>query len=148
MTPKYRTALFAGSFNPFTTGHKSIVDRTLRVCDRVVVGFGSNPAKPDAGLAGRMESVRRVFADEPRVEVASYSGLTVEFARECGADFMVRGVRGVSDYEYERNLAEVNLRISGIETLLMPSLPELGFVSSSMVRELAANGRDVSEFLP
>ena len=99
MTPKYRTALFAGSFNPFTTGHKSIADRTLRVCDRVVVGFGSNPAKPDAGLAGRMESVRRVFADEPRVEVASYSGLTVDFARECGADFMVRGVRGVSDYE-------------------------------------------------
>lgn len=148
MTPKFRTALFAGSFNPFTVGHKSIVDRTLRICDRVVVGFGSNPAKPDAGLVERIAAAKRVFADEPRVTVVQYAGLTVDFARECGADFMVRGVRGTSDYEYERNLAEINLRISGIETLLMPSLPELGYVSSSMVRELAANGRDVSEFLP
>lgn len=148
MTPKYKTALFAGSFNPFTIGHKSIVDRTLRICDRVVVGFGSNPGKPDTGLVERIAATKRVFAGEPRVTVVQYGGLTVDFARECGADFMVRGVRGTADYEYERNLAEVNLRISGIETLLMPALPELGYVSSSMVRELAANGRDVREFLP
>lgn len=140
--------LFAGSFNPFTIGHKSIVERTLAICDRVVVGVGYNPAKPADDAEERVETIRRIFAGEPRVEAELYSGLTVDFARKCGADFMVRGVRGVNDFEYERNLAEVNLRISGIETLLMPALPELSFVSSSMVRELAANGYDVSGFLP
>lgn len=148
MTQKYRTALFAGSFNPFTIGHKSIVERTLAICDHVVVAVGYNQAKPATDAEKRLESIKRIFADEPRVEAALYSGLTVDFARECGADFMVRGVRGVSDFEYERNLAEVNLRISGIETLLMPALPELSFISSSNVRELAANGYDITKFLP
>lgn len=145
---KIRTGLFAGSFNPFTIGHKSIVERTLAICDRVVVAVGYNPAKPAEDAEKRVEAIRRIFAGEPRVEAELYSGLTVDFARKCGAHFMVRGVRGVNDFEYERNLAEVNLRISGIETLLMPALPELSFVSSSMVRELAANGYDVSRFLP
>ncbi len=148
MTQKYRTALFAGSFNPFTIGHKSIVERTLAICDRVVVAVGYNQAKPATDAEKRLESIKRIFADEPRVETALYSGLTVDFARKCGADFMVRGVRGVSDFEYERNLAEVNLRISGIETLLMPALPELSYISSSNVRELAANGYDITKFLP
>lgn len=148
MNRKYRTALFAGSFNPFTIGHKSIVERTLSICDHVVVAVGYNPAKPADDAKKLMENISRIFADEPRVEAALYSGLTVDFARECGADFMVRGLRGVSDFEYERNLAEVNLRISGIETLLMPALPELSYISSSTVRELADNGYDVSRFLP
>lgn len=148
MTQKYKTALFAGTFNPFTIGHKSIVDRTLRLCDRVVIGFGYNRDKPDSDIESRMAEAERAFSQDPRVSVARYSGLTVDFARECGADFMVRGVRGTTDFEYERNLAEINLRISGIETVLLPALPELSYVSSSMVRELAANGRDVKEFLP
>jgi len=148
MTQKFRTALFAGSFNPFTIGHKSIVERTLAICDRVVVAVGYNPAKPIDDADKRVAAIRKIFADNQNVEAALYSGLTVDFARKCGADFMVRGVRGVSDFEYERNLAEVNLRISGIETMLMPALPELSYISSSTVRELAANGYDVSRFLP
>lgn len=148
MTPKSRTALFAGSFNPFTIGHKSIVDRTLSLCDRVVIGLGANPDKPDDSVDARIKAIERVYADDPRVTVERYSGLTVDFARECGADFMVRGVRSVADFEYERNLADVNLHISGIETLLLTALPELSYISSSMVRELASHGRDVTGYLP
>lgn len=148
MTPKFRTALFAGSFNPFTIGHKSIVDRTLSLCDRVVIGLGANPDKPDDSVDARIKAIERVYADDPRVTVERYSGLTVDFARECGADFMVRGVRSVADFEYERNLADVNLHISGIETLLLTAMPELSYISSSMVRELASHGRDVTGYLP
>ncbi len=147
MTRNYRKVLFAGTFNPFTIGHKSIVDRLLAMGESVVIGIGHNPDKPDMDLERRLAEIREVYSDQPRVEVAKYSGLTVDFARACGADYMVRGVRNSADFEYERNLAEINLRISGVETLLMPSLPELGFVSSSMVRELQANGRDAKEFI-
>ena len=139
--------LYAGTFNPFTIGHKSIVDRLLAMGERVVIGIGHNPDKPDLGIERRLEDIREIYRENPRVEVAKYVGLTVDFARACGADYMVRGVRNSTDFEYERNLAEINLRISGVETLLMPSLPELGFVSSSMVRELRANGRDATEFI-
>ncbi|MGN0237782.1 MAG: pantetheine-phosphate adenylyltransferase [Lepagella sp.] len=147
MTRTYSKVLFAGTFNPFTIGHKSIVDRLLAMGESVVIGIGHNPDKPDMDLERRLAEIREVYRDEPRVEVAKYSGLTVDFAQACGADYMVRGVRNSADFEYERNLAEINLRISGVETLLMPSLPELGFVSSSMVRELQANGRDATEFI-
>ncbi len=147
MTRNYRKVLFAGTFDPFTIGHKSIVDRLLAMGESVVIGMGHNPDKPDMDLERRLADIREVYREEPRVEVAKYSGLTVDFARACGAVYMVRGVRNSADFEYERNLAEINLRISGVETLLMPSLPELGFVSSSMVRELQANGRDAKEFI-
>ena len=147
MTRNYRKVLYAGTFNPFTIGHKSIVDRLLAMGERVVIGIGHNPDKPDMDIERRLEDIREIYREDPRVEVAKYVGLTVDFARACGADYMVRGVRNSADFEYERNLAESNLRISGVETLLMPSLPELGFVSSSMVRELQANGRDATEFI-
>lgn len=148
MTQRYKTALFAGTFNPFTIGHKSIADRALRIAEKLVIGFGVNPEKPDPDALGRVADVKRLYADDPRVTVVQYAGLTVDFARECGADFMVRGVRTVADFEYERNLADINLKISGIETILLPALPELSYVSSSMVRELAANGVDVSPYIP
>ncbi|MDE6006461.1 MAG: pantetheine-phosphate adenylyltransferase [Muribaculaceae bacterium] len=148
MTPRFKTALFAGTFNPFTIGHKSIADRVLQIADRLVIGFGVNPDKPDPGAVSRLAGVKRLYADDPRVTVVQYSGLTTDFARECGADFMIRGVRSVADFEYERNLADINLKISGIETLLLPALPELSYVSSSMVRELAANGVDISPYVP
>ncbi len=148
MTPRFKTALFAGTFNPFTIGHKSIGDRALQIADRLVIGFGVNPDKPDPDAIGRIARVKRLYEDDPRVTVVQYSGLTTDFARECGADFMVRGVRSVADFEYERNLADINLKISGIDTVLLTSLPELSYVSSSMVRELASFGADVTKYLP
>ena len=148
MTQRYRTALFPGSFNPFTTGHKSIADRILKIYDRLIIGIGDNIGKKNPDVDANIEKIRRLYAGDARVEVARYEGLTTDFAKEKGVDVMVRGVRNFTDFEYERNLAEVNLRISGIETLLLPALPELGYISSSMVRELQAFGKDVSEFLP
>lgn len=148
MTRKSKTALYPGSFNPFTTGHKSIVDRTLSFCDRVIIAIGRNPGKDNGEASRNASEIRAIYRGCGNVDVKIYEGLTVDVARETGADFMVRGVRNAADFEYERNLAEVNLRISGIETLLMPALPELAFVSSSMVRELQAFGHDVSDFLP
>lgn len=144
-----RTALFAGSFDPFTTGHASIVERALPLFDRIVIGIGRSPDKTASAAAeGRAEAIRSLYADDPRVEVAVYEGLTVNFARRCGAGWLLRGIRSVADFEAERNLADINRRISGIETLLLPALPELGFVSSSMVRELQRYGADTTEFLP
>lgn len=141
------TLLFAGSFNPFTKGHLSIVSRALSFADRIVVAVGVNPGKEDEGIANLAE-IRRIFEDNPRVDVVEYSGLTVEFARAAGADALLRGVRSVKDYEYELGLADTNRDISGLETILLPAEPALSFVSSSMVRELRSHGIDVGRYLP
>ncbi len=144
-----RTAVFPGSFDPFTIGHKDIADRALRIFDRLIIGIGYNVNKPGAiSIEDRVRAISDIYEDEPRVSVESYSGLTVTFAKEHDANFIVRGVREVKDFEYERNLADTNAAISDIETLFLPARPELGFVSSSMVRELIAHGYDASIFLP
>ena len=153
MTHRYpeRIALFPGTFNPFTRGHMSIVSRALALFDRVVIGVGYSPAKPDSadGASRRAEHIAALFAGEPRVEVTAYTGLTVDVCRRIGARFIVRGVRSVTDFEYERGLADVNRQIGdGIETVLLYSLPGDTAVSSSMVRELQSHGVDVSRFLP
>lgn len=144
----HTTAVFPGSFNPFTIGHKSIVDRALGIFDRVVVAVGHNIDKPGDDTARHIEAIRRAFSDNSRVEVTSYSGLTAEFVKRIEASAILRGVRNIADFEYERNLADVNKEILGVETVLMFSLPEYSYISSSMVRELAANGHNVSSLLP
>lgn len=141
-----RTAVFAGSFDPFTLGHADIVRRGLEIFDHIVVAIGVNAAKP--GSQTRATAIRRVFADEPRVEVAVYTCLTVDFAQSLGAQFLLRGVRSVKDFEYERDMADINRQLSGLETVILFSRPELSAVSSSVVRELADYGHDVSAFLP
>lgn len=145
-----RVALFPGSFNPFTLGHKSVVDRVLPLFDRVVIAVGYNEAKGGdvVGAGDRAEAIRCVYRDNPSVEVITYSGLTVDACRRCGARFMVRGVRSVADFEYERSLADINRDIAGIETLLLYTLPCYASVSSSAVRELSRYGCDVSRYLP
>lgn len=144
----HTTAVFPGSFNPFTIGHKSIVDRALGIFDRVVVAVGHNIDKPGDDTTRHIEAIRSAFRDNSRVEVTSYSGLTAEFVKRIEASAILRGVRNIADFEYERNLADVNKEILGVETVLMFSLPEYSYISSSMVRELAANGHDVSSLLP
>ncbi len=147
-----KIGFYAGSFNPFTVGHKSIVDRALRVFDRVIIGIGCNITKADDESARmiekREEEIRAVFAKEPRVTVATYDGLTAEVAMAMGACALIRGVRGVNDFENERTLADVNRELNGIETVIFMALPEHGHVSSSMVRELRHFGKDVSRYLP
>ncbi len=143
-------ALFAGSFDPFTRGHQSIVDRTLKsVADEVIVAVGVNYVKKNLySVEDRISAIERVYANDPRVKVLSYEGLTTDFAKTVGADFLVRGVRSTSDFEFERNIADVNKRLTGIETILLFTEPELSCVSSSVVRELISYGKDVKDFLP
>lgn len=143
-----KTAVFPGTFHPFTIGHQSIVERGLKIFDRIIIAIGYNEHKSAiSDVDARLKDISALYRDDDRVAVASYSGLTVDFVRKCGADCILRGVRGVMDFEYERNLADVNRRLSGVETVLLFTLPEHGFVSGSMVRELAHNGVDVSEYL-
>ena len=157
MTPRFpdsgsqasRVALFPGSFDPFTTGHQSIVDRALPLFDHIVIAIGVNIAKAnDDSILRRVKAISKIYHGDSRITVTTYSGLTVDACRENGAGFILRGVRNVADFEYERNMADANRRISGIETVLLPTLPELSCVSSSMVRELDRFGHDTSTFLP
>ncbi len=144
-----RTALFAGSFDPFTVGHKSIVDRALALFDEIVIGIGVNPAKTPRQTPQQREStIRALYATEPRVKVMQFTGLTVDAARSCGAQFLLRGVRSVADFEYERQLADINRNLSGLESVLIYALPHLASISSSMVRELASHGVDITPYLP
>lgn len=144
-----RIAVFPGSFDPFTTGHQDIADRALAMFDALVIGVGYNINKPGLEFVERrVEIIRELYSGNPKVTVEAYSGLTVDFVKRHGATFIVRGLREVKDFEYERNLADTNSAISNIETVFLIARPELGFVSSSMVRELIANNYDASKFLP
>ena len=144
-----KKAIFPGSFDPFTLGHHSIVKRALTFMDEVIVGIGINEGKHGLiPVEKRVEMIRCLYADEPRVKVEAYSGLTVDFAREQGAEFIVRGIRTVKDFEYEEGIADINRKLSGIETLFLFTEPELASISSSVVRELLHYGKDVSMFLP
>lgn len=144
-----KTALFAGSFDPFTLGHKSVVDRVLDIADEVIVGIGVNVAKRSFfSTELRHGMIARLYANDPRVKVMTYEGLTTDFAKKVGADFLVRGVRSVADFEFERSVADVNKQLTGIETVLLITEPQYSSISSSVVRELISYGKDVSSFLP
>ena len=141
--------LFPGSFDPFTLGHADIVQRALALFDEVVVAVGYNEQKKGwMPVEERVGAIRKLYKDEPRVRVESYTGLTVDFARKQGITAIVRGVRTTKDFEYEMQLADVNRQLTGIETVLLPASPQLASLSSSIVRELAHFGHDVSAFLP
>lgn len=144
-----RVALFAGSFDPFTMGHHRIVQRALNMFDTVVVAVGHNMGKDTMfPTEKRVADIRALYKDDNRVQVLAYSGLTVDFAKSIGAACLLRGVRSVKDFEYERDLADINLRLSGMETLFLVSEPQYAVISSSVVRELLAYGKDVSAFMP
>ena len=145
-----RIGIFVGSFNPFTVGHDSIVRRALPLFDRLVIGVvGDNVHKPDMPSAEeRMQAIRELYADEQRIEVKSYHGLAMDFAKAEGAQYIVKGVRSVSDFEYEQWQADFNRRIGGIETILLYTEPELACISSSALRELQHFGVDISPYLP
>ena len=145
-----KIALFAGSFDPFTKGHKDIVDRALAsVADEVVVAVGVNCQKACMfSIEERVQAIKDVYKDNPKVSVKAYEGLTTDYAKKIGADFLLRGVRSTKDFEYERDIAEVNRRLTGIETILMLSAPELSCISSSVARELLSYNKDINDFLP
>lgn len=142
-----RTGVFVGSFDPFTVGHASVVSRALPLFDRLVIGVGVNEKKRYMLTAEeRTQAITRLYKDEPRVEVRQYGGLTTDFARTVGALFIVKGVRSIKDFEYEREQADIN-RMMGLETLLLVAEPQMASISSSMVRELAHFGHDIAPFV-
>ena len=143
-----RIGVFSGSFDPFTIGHKAIVDRSLGLFDKVVVAFGVNRAKkPYMPIEERIERVRQAYKGDSRVEVMSYEGLTVDLMEQLGAHYIIKGVRNSIDFEYERNMAEINRKLSGVETLILIADGEFAHVSSSLVRELASFGKDIEKYI-
>lgn len=144
-----KKAIFPGSFDPFTIGHYDIVNRGLKLFDEIVISIGRNSTKKETfPIREREEAIRKIFKDEPRISVQIYDCLTVDFAREVGAEFILRGVRCVQDFEYERNMAEANKELGGIETILLYTRPEYAHISSTLVRDLYSYNKDVSAYVP
>ena len=144
-----RIAIFPGSFDPFTIGHASIVRRGLEMFDKIVIGVGYNANKSSfLTPEERVAAIEKVYASESRVKVVAYDNLTADLARREQARFVLRGIRSVKDFEYERDIAGINHRLSGVETVLLFTEPHYADISSTIVRELLAFGKDVSEFLP
>lgn len=138
-----------GSFDPPTNGHVDIIGRCAAAFDRVVVAVVSNPSKnPMFTLAERIELLSASFADVDNVEFAAFDGLLVDFATEQNVDAVVKGIRGEGDVGYEVQMSQMNQHLSGMETILIASSPEWSFVSSSLVREVAKLGGDVSALVP
>ena len=142
-------AMYPGTFDPFTNGHNDLVRRACRIFDHVVVAIAANPGKaPLFTLEQRMALARRVLEDVPNVEVAGYSGLTVNFAREHGLNAIVRGLRAVSDFEFEFQLATMNRHLSSeVETVFLTPTEQFNFISSTLIREIASLGGDIREFV-
>ena len=144
-----RRAIFPGTFGPFTIGHYSIVTRALSFMDEIVIGIGVNENKNTYfPIEKRVQMVRDFYQNDQRVSVASYDCLTIDFARKVDAEFIIRGIRTVKDFEYEETIADINRKLAGVETILLFTEPELTCISSTIVRELLQYGKDIGRFLP
>ena len=142
-------AIFPGTFDPFTVGHESVVRLALTFVDELVIGIGVNDNKRSHyDVERRLQTIRSYYRNEPRVQVEAYTDLTIDFARRVDAQLIIRGIRTVKDFEYEETIADINRKLTGIETILLFTEPELTAVSSTIVRELIKYGKDVSQFLP
>lgn len=145
-----KIALFPGSFDPVTKAHVDIVKRSVNLFDKFYIGVGVNSSKQGLLSPGkREEMLRAVFAYDERIHVVAYEGLTVDFCRSIGADFMIRGIRTVSDFEYEKAIAQMNHALEPeIESIFIVSKPGYSSISSSIVREIIRYNGDVSQFVP
>ena len=145
-----RVCLFPGTFDPVTLGHTDIINRALPLFDRLVIGIGRNINKvPMFSEQQRLQWLRDTYKDNPKVHAVAYDGLTVQCCKEVGANFILRGIRYVNDFEYEKAIADMNRSITGhIETVFFTCLPQYTSVASTLVRDVIKNGGDVSQFLP
>lgn len=149
MSTSRKIAVFPGSFDPFTIGHASIVRRGLDLFDHIVIGVGYNINKRSYFTPEeRVATIAALYADNPRISVVAYDDLTADLAQRQRASFVLRGIRSVKDFEYERDIASINQRLSGVETVLLFTEPQYADISSTVVRELLSFGKDVSAFLP
>ena len=144
-----KTGVFLGSFDPFTIGHDHIVKRALPLFDRIIIGIGVNERKQYMQSAEiRKQKIQKLYKNEKKITVKTYSDLTIDFAHREMADYIIKGVRSVKDFEYEREQADVNRRLGNVDTLFFFAEPGMESISSSLVRELVHFGKDVREFLP
>jgi pantetheine-phosphate adenylyltransferase len=144
-----RIALFPGTFDPFTIGHESLVQRALGLVDEIVIAIGVNESKKTYfSLEQRLDMIGNLYQNEPRVKVGYYDCLTIDFAKKTGAKYILRGIRSVNDFEYEKTIADMNRALSGIETFVLFTEPAFTHVSSTQVRELLRYGHDVADFVP
>lgn len=150
MNSTKRIALFPGSFDPFTIGHESVVKRALTLFDKIIIGIGDNNLKSTMlSIEKRIEIINKVFINEPKVEIKTYSGLTIDFCKKNNCNFILRGLRTSADFEFERAIGQTNkLLEKNIETVFILTLPEHTFISSSIVRDILKNKGELSHFLP
>jgi len=145
-----KTAIFPGSFDPFTIGHESVITRVLPLFDVIIVAIGTNTSKKAYySIKQRMQMIREVFSDADRIKIESYEGLTVEFCRQKGVRYLLRGLRTSSDFEYERAIAQTNKAMyPELESVFLLTLPEHTHINSAIVREIIRLGGDASQFVP
>ncbi|MBD0295482.1 MAG: pantetheine-phosphate adenylyltransferase [Flavisolibacter sp.] len=145
-----RICLFPGTFDPITYGHIDIIDRSLRLFDKLFIGIGVNAnKKPMFSAEQRLEWLQQIYKNEPKVEGVIYQGLTVECCKRVQANYILRGIRYVNDFEYEKAIADMNRSLDGnIETVFLTCLPKYTSVASTLVRDVIRNGGDVSQFVP
>lgn len=145
-----RICLFPGTFDPVTLGHTDIIDRALPLFDKLIIGIGRNVNKePMFSEEKRLGWIREIYKGNPQVEALAYDGLTVECCKKIGANFILRGIRYVNDFEYEKAIADMNRSLDGnVDTVFLTCLPQFTSVASTLVRDVIRNGGDVTPFLP
>tara|TARA_Y100000389_G_C17424282_1_gene498600 strand:- start:864 stop:1325 length:462 start_codon:yes stop_codon:yes gene_type:complete len=145
-----RIAIFPGSFDPITTGHVDIINRALPIFDKIIISVGSNSEKQYFfSLEKRIQWIKKVFIKTPKIEVKSYNKLTVEFAKESNARFLIRGLRNTSDFEFEKTVAHANSELNpSIESVFLLTKPKYSFITSTLVREIIRNNGDYQKFVP
>ena len=144
-----KKALFSGTFDPFTIGHYALIKRAMCFTDEMIIAIGVNTEKKTMfSLEERINNIKNIYVEDKRITVTSYNSLTVDFAKESGVDYILRGIRNISDFEYEKNMADINRKLSGIETVFLFSEPEYNYISSSLVRELIIFKKDISNLIP
>ena len=145
-----RICLFPGTFDPVTLGHTDIIDRALPLFDKLFIGLGSNSSKvPMFSEEKRLEWLREIYKDEPKIGVVAYDGLTVDCCKEVGANFILRGIRYVNDFEYEKAIADMTRILkNNVETIFLTCLPKFTSIASTLIRDVIRNKGDISQFLP
>ena len=145
-----KTAVFPGSFSPFTLGHKSVVDRALPLFDNIIIAIGINSEKNEYfSIKEREQWINKIYINNSKISVQFYEGLTVDLCEKVGANYILRGLRDSHDFKYEKNIAQTNKKLNDrIETIFIITPPEISHISSTIVRDIIKNGGDVSQFLP